>query len=267
MKPFLLQKGFFYYNKFTFTLFCIKPSLMKSFISSICLLFLINSCKSSLTKAELIQENNILKERILELESTNNQDLKAAVELKKMNVVYRGLNNPIYISKPNAVSFEASAPGLKKIDSLGNYKFSPGRGRTVDIIIKSKLNNGDTLTEKKTLRIKDIGLIYITVNNIGCGTKCIVQLTKEELMNIKVGVKAIDFLFDWKLKVNGFKIHFQDNSYNIEGNLIDNQTKHKIKNLKKGDRVIIYDIKSKIQKGGTHIRYKNPAPVIINIVD
>lgn len=94
---------------------------MKQFILIIILFNLIFSCKSTICKNELIQENQSLRERIITLESSNNVNHEAALEIKKMNVVYRGIPNPIYISKPNVLSFEATAPGLTKTDSLGNY--------------------------------------------------------------------------------------------------------------------------------------------------
>ena len=162
---------------------------------------LVFSCGSSMSKAELISENNRLKVRLSQLKTQDSLYPGAAVEVKKMNVVYRGVRNPIYISKTNLESFEASAPGLTKIDDLGNYSLNAGKGNTVDIEIKSKLNNGDSLSEIKTLRIKDIGKLTGTINDLGCGNKCEVLLTKDELTNGKVGVKVNEFMFDWKLKV------------------------------------------------------------------
>ena len=130
---------------------------MKSkIIYIILILILALSCKSSQSKTQLLFENEALKAKIHELEANNSINYDVALELKNINVVYRGISNPIYISKPNAISVEASAPGLKKIDSLGNYALSVGSGKTVDVVIRSKLKNGELITETKTLRIKNI---------------------------------------------------------------------------------------------------------------
>ena len=66
-------------------------------------------------------------------------------------------------------------------DDNGNYTLSPQYGEFADVIIKSLINNGDTLIESKRLRIKNLGKVYGTINGIGCGIKCEVLLPKEEL--------------------------------------------------------------------------------------
>lgn len=240
---------------------------MKRLVLFLSLLFLLQSCKSSYSKTELLKENTVLKERIKKLETADTVNKEVALELKKMNVVYRGISNPIYISKPNAVSFEATAFGLRKLDSLGNYNLSPGTGNTLDVVIKSKLKNGDSLTETKTLRIKDISAPVSTINGIGCGGKCEVLLKKDELTSGKIGVKVNDFLFSWEFKVSGFKIHLKGKTYDFEGNLLDNSLEQEIQNLKKDDQLVIFDIKYKIVGASGRIRYKNPPPILIRIVE
>ena len=88
--------------------------MKRAIVCTILFLNLVLSCKSSQSKTQLVAENKALKERIKTLESYDSMYTKAALELKNMNVVYRGVSNPIYISKQNVLSFEASAPGLKK---------------------------------------------------------------------------------------------------------------------------------------------------------
>lgn len=240
---------------------------MKRLVLFLSFLFLLQSCKSSYSKTELLKENKALKERIKKLETADTLNKEVALELKKMNVVYRGVANPIYISKPNAVSFEATASGLRKLDSLGNYYLSPGTGKTVDITIKSKLKNGDSLTETKTLRIKDISAPIGIINGIGCGNKCEVLLKKDELTRGKIGVKVNEFLFSWEFKVSGFKIHLKGKTYDFEGNHLDNSLEQEIQNLKEDDRLVIFDIKFKIVGAPSGIRYKNPSPILIRIAE
>jgi gliding motility-associated GldM-like protein len=54
----------------------------------------------------------------------------AIVSAEKMNVVYRGMSNPISIYVPNNIPFMASAPGLSK-DDKGKYILTPGIGNEV----------------------------------------------------------------------------------------------------------------------------------------
>lgn len=240
---------------------------MKRIVLFLSLLFLLQSCKSSYSKTELLKENQALKERIKKLEASDTINKEAALELKKMNVVYRGVANPIYISKPNVVSFEATAPGLRKLDSLGNYYLSPGTGRTVDITIKSKLKNGDSLTETKTLRIKDISAPIGTINGLGCGSKCEILLSKEELKNSSIGVKLDDFLFDLNIKATAFKIKLpNEKSIKLEGVKINDTTKARIDRLKTNEVVVIFDIKIQIP-GNSRYKLKNPSPITIRIIE
>lgn len=206
------------------------------------------SCKSSQNKTELLAENNALKERIHQLETNDSSNLEAAIELKNMNVVYRGISNPIYISKPNVISLVASAPGLKKIDSFGNYALSPRQGKTLDIQIKSKLKNGDSLTEIKTLKIRDIGRIEGTLNGISCNSKCQLLLTKEELKNSVVGLNGDTFVFNLDLEVKRFKLKLPDiDIIAIKGNRIPKTLNNQINKLKLDDLIIIFDLRLKIK--------------------
>ncbi len=240
---------------------------MKRLFLFLSLAFLLQSCKSPYSKTELLKENKALKERIKKLETADTSNKEAALELKKTNVVYRGISNPIYISKPNAISFEATATGLKKIDSLGNYNLSPGSGNTLDVVIKSKLKNGDSLTETKTLRIKDISAPIGTINGIGCGSKCEIKMTKEEFCNATIGLKPNDFIYDWNFIVTKFKIAFEKgNILQVEGFKPDTLMQETIRQLKPNDLVTIFDIRY-IVSGVNLYCMKSPSPISIRIIE
>lgn len=240
---------------------------MKRLVLFLSLVFLLQSCKSSYSKTELLKENKALKERIKKLETADTVNQEAALELKKMNVVYRGVANPIYISKPNAISFEATATGLKKIDSLGNYNLSPGSGNTLDVVIKSKLKNGDSLTETKTLRIKDISAPIGTINGIGCGSKCELKLKKEDLTNAIIKAEMKNFLHDLDLMVTSFKIHMPHfKTLEIEGNKMNLRANDLFTLLIPNDVVKIYDIRVYL-KGRSHYRLKLIEPITIKIIE
>src|SRR5690554_782269 len=81
----------------------------------------------------------------------------AVISADKMNVVYRGVSNPITISIPgipdNNVS--ASAAGLQKV-SGSKYAMNPGTGRTVTISASGTLPDGQRVSSSSEFRIKDI---------------------------------------------------------------------------------------------------------------
>lgn len=224
-------------------------------------------CKSStISKQNLIVENKVLKERIKQLENVDTANLNAVVEVSSMNVVYRGITNPMRIAIPNAVRIEATAPGLKKIDEFGNYNFIPRSGNHVDINILGIMPNNDTIHVTKKIRIKNIGRFFGTINGIGCGAKCEVLLTKRQLKNGTLKAKLNDFLFDWadKTEITSFKIKIpKHKTIDISGHKIkglDEQIQH----LTIGDIVQIFDIKLKITGQGF---MKPPSPIIIRIVE
>lgn len=236
-------------------------------ISLMLIISLFISCKSSQTKTQLISENKTLKERIEKLKSFESINPEASVELEKMNVVYRGISNPIYITKPNALSFEAKAPGLSKKDRLGSYSMNPGSGNTVGIEIISKLKNGDSLVETKILRIKDIEAPIGTINKLGCDSMCELKLRKEELTDAIIGVKINNFLYDLDFRVISFKIkmpHYR--TIEIMGNKMNIRANDLFTLLMPNDDVVIFDIKIYIP-GRSKYRLKGIAPIEIKILE
>ncbi|WP_179021298.1 GldM family protein [Winogradskyella forsetii] len=241
--------------------------MKKANIYPILILVLALNCKSSQSKTQLVSENKALKERIEKLQSLDSLKTEATLELKKMNVVYRGVSNPIYISKPNVIWFEASAPGLKEKDKKGNYILAPGSGNTIDITIKSKLNNGDSLTEIKTLRIKDIKAPIGTINKLGCGANCELKFKKKELTNAVIDAKIYDFLHEMDFVVNSFKIkmpHYR--TLEIDGNTMNIWANDLFTLLRPGDLIQIFDINIHIS-GSSSYRLKGVSPILIKIIE
>ncbi len=74
-----------------------------------------------------------------------------------MNVVYRGVDNPMTVSIPGIPDnkVNASAPGLSKV-SGSKYVMRPGSGRTVTITASGKLPDGTGVRTPAEFRIKDI---------------------------------------------------------------------------------------------------------------
>ena len=81
----------------------------------------------------------------------------AVISADKMNVVYRGVQNPITISIPGIIDSKvrASAPGLKRVRG-SKYNLFPGKGREVKINVSGTLPDGNRVSSVSTFRIKDI---------------------------------------------------------------------------------------------------------------
>ncbi len=138
----------------------------------------------------------------------------SVVSADKLNVVYRGVLNPISISVPNCKSFIASGIGLNKIVE-GKYSLSPGPGLFSIIKLDIELNSGSKITEEHKFRIRGIKYIFAKINDRDNCEKCILEMTKEELYNSIIQYSTPDnFLFDVNLsqyKINSFIIKLSNN--------------------------------------------------------
>lgn len=166
----------------------------------------------------------------------------AVVSADKMNVVYRGISNPISIAVPNAKSFIAEGPGLSKF-SEGEYILKPGQGLESVITIHAVLNDGSKIKEEHRFKIKGIKHPIGTLNGKN-DYGCIVKITIEELKSAEIGIKIPDFYLDIDdIKVEGFSIVLPNKkNYYILGNRITDSIYRIIKKLKHNSRFTISDI-------------------------
>ena len=81
----------------------------------------------------------------------------AVISADKMNVVYRGVENPMTISIPGIPDnkVNASAPGLKRAGG-SKYNMIPGKGREISISASGSLPDGQRVSTTTKFRIKDI---------------------------------------------------------------------------------------------------------------
>ena len=82
----------------------------------------------------------------------------ATISADKMNVVYRGVTNPMTISFAgiSADKVSASATGLSSAGKPGSYKMNPGSGTEVTINVTGTLPDNSKVSDKKVFRIKSI---------------------------------------------------------------------------------------------------------------
>jgi len=127
----------------------------------------------------------------------------AVISADKMNVVYRGVANPITISMPGVPDnkISASAPGLSKASGSGAWVMRPGQGREVTIHVTGELA-GQKFSSSKMFRIKNIPR---AVTSLG-GQIGNAKLPKANVSVMPVMAVLEDFDFDLKLQVNEFKV-------------------------------------------------------------
>lgn len=189
----------------------------------------------------------------------------ATISADKMNVVYRGVANPMTISfagvPDNKVS--ASGAGLSKSSGTGKYVMNPGTGREVTINVSATLDDGSRASDQQTFRIKDIPKPTGTIS----GKDGIAKLPKRNLEIGTVGAKLEDFVFDLPINVTSFKIKVPGQpTVAVAGTKMNSQAKSAIGRARKGDVVTIFDIQAKIQ-GNAKYRLKGVSPVAVEITN
>lgn len=185
------------------------------------------------------------------------------VSADKMNVVYRGLDNPISISLPGVADkdIKASAPGLQKVGA-GKYLMRPKSGNTVKISVSAKLADGKTTTTSTDFRVKDIPAAMGSVR----GQFGTVRMPKSGLANTPIGAGLPDFLFDLDLQVTSFKVKVPGQlAIIVNGTQFNAAAKKALSKAKRGDMINIFDIKAQI-KGNTY-KLKQVLPVSIELTN
>ncbi|UMB55481.1 gliding motility protein GldM [Lutibacter sp. A64] len=187
----------------------------------------------------------------------------AVISADKMNVVYRGVPNPMTISIPGIPDnlVKATAPGLNSVSGSGKYVMTPGSGREVTIKVSGTLPNGQSVSSSQNFRIKDIPSPQGTIRKESGH----VVMPKSSLENATVGVQLPDFDFDLKLSTTGFTLKVPgQGAVVVRGNKMNSAAKKSIAKAKRGDVVTIFDIKSSLV-GNSGYKIKNASPVSVEI--
>ncbi|WP_066224121.1 gliding motility protein GldM [Formosa haliotis] len=187
----------------------------------------------------------------------------ATISADKMNVVYRGVANPMTISfagiADNKVS--ASAPGLRKGSGVGKYVMNPGTGREVTISVSGTLPDGGKVSDKATFRIKDIPSPTGTIR----GEDGNVSMQRNSLEIATVGAKLDDFDFDLPLKVTSFKIKIPGQpTITVGGTRLNDKAKAALRKARRGDGITIFDIKAQISNNSSY-KLKKVSPILIEL--
>lgn len=196
--------------------------------------------------------------------ATINKPNAAVIAADKMNVVYRGVSNPMTISIPgipdNKVT--ASAPGLTR-RAGSNYTMNPGTGRNVTINASGVLPDGSRVSTPATFRIKDIPRPSGSIR----GEAGSVKMPRRNLEIATIGALLEDFDFDLNLKVSGFKFKVPGQpTVSVNGSKLDARAKSALKRAKRGDAVQLFDIKAYITNNKSY-KLKKVSPVVVELTN
>ncbi|MFY9243222.1 MAG: gliding motility protein GldM [Polaribacter sp.] len=167
----------------------------------------------------------------------------AVVSADKMNVVYRGLDNPISVSLPGVGdnNLKVSASGGALSGSGSKYSLRPAGGDVATINVSATLSSGKTVNSKATFRIKDIPAATGMVR----GQFGTVRMPKSSLGNSPITAGIPDFEFELNINVVSFKIKVPGElTIIVNGSTLSAAAKKVLEKANRGDIINIYDIKA-----------------------
>ena len=186
----------------------------------------------------------------------------ANISADKMNVVYRGVANPMTISFAGVTDDKviATAPGLTKGSKPGEYNMNPGQGTEVLISVTGKLPDGTNVSDKKIFRIKNVppplGAVARETGSL--------KGSKSRLESAQITAELPDFLYDLQFKVTQFTFKVPGQAAVIvNGDRVNDQCRAALAKATRGDIITISEIKTVIP--GTNIVTGKTAPVVYEI--
>lgn len=191
----------------------------------------------------------------------------AVISADKMNVVYRGVVNPMTISIPGIPDNKVSASGTGLTRATGSkYNMSPGQGRTVAISARGTLPDGQVVNTTSEFRIKDIPRPTGTIRGEDGAGGC-VRMQRQGLEISSVGASLPDFDFDLNLRVTGFSFKVSGQpTVKVSGTKLNTQAKAALRRAKRGETVQIFDINANIASNSGY-KLKKISPVCIELTN
>ncbi len=182
-----------------------------------------------------------------------------AVTADKMNVVYRGLANPMSATmsgaKDGTIKLTASSGSLSSKGG-GKYSYKPGSGNSVSFTVSGTTPKGKNVTETVKYRIKNVPKPQGMVRD-----QSALGLPVSSIGKVTVEAGFPNFLFDLNAKVTGFKVKVPGKmTINCSGNRMSSEAKTAVSGLRRGQTVQIFDIKA-----SSTIPVKNATPVVITV--
>ncbi len=190
-------------------------------------------------------------------------DAVAVVSADKMNVLYRGVENPISVSAPGIPSKDliVKAYGIKKIRSASySLNVTNFRGKILSINVSARISGKVRNLVTKRYRVKDIPPPVGTVRG-----ETDAKMPINNLKISTIGAELKNFEFDLDLLVTSFSVKVSGKpTILVKGNKFNERAKRVISQASIGDVVIISNIKVKIP-GNNRYKVANVAPVLVTI--
>lgn len=193
------------------------------------------------------------------------QELKAQkgaiVTADKMNVLYRGLPNPISgsILGADMSNISLSAAGASVSGGGGKWTVTPGGGASVTLTISGRDPKGGSISQAFPFRIKNVPPPVGQIQG-----KSVVSMPASSIPNQKVSADMPDFDFPVSFTVNSFMFKVPGKAaMMVNGNSMSSVA-NLAKNLRSGDIAYVFNIQATATGLGGQTLKQIP-PVVINV--
>lgn len=191
---------------------------------------------------------------------------QAIVSADKMNVVYRGIKNPITVSMPgvpsNKINASASPAKLNQISGT-SYEVVPTTGTELKINVSGEVNGERISSPPVTFRIKSLPRPTPTVRGqIQEGAA--IKMPRNALAVSPIGATFENFDFDITPKVKRFTMSVPGQpAVVVNGDRLDQKAKGLLDLAKTGDMVQIFDIKADVPG----VNVKNMPAILVQLTN
>ncbi len=197
--------------------------------------------------------------------TTISKPTDAVISADKMNVVYRGVQNPMTISMAGVSddNISARASGLRQV-SGSSYMMdvTTVQGREVTINVTGTID-GESYPSSATFRIKDIPRPVGTVR----GEDGLIKMQRNALEISTIGAMIPDFDFEIGLNVTGFKFNVPGQpTVVVNGGRLNEAAKNTLRRARRGETVQIFDITANLA-GASGYRLQKISPVFVELTN
>jgi len=192
---------------------------------------------------------------------------QAIVSADKMNVVYRGIKNPITVSMPGVTenNISVNVPGHESTKkSASQYIIKPGAGKELTVKVVGRIE-GDSYPSEKTFRIKSLPRPTPTIRGqVQQGGA--VKMPRAALEVSPVGAVFEDFDFDLSPVVKRFTMSVPGQaSVVVNGDRLNSAAKKALNLAKTGDIIQFFDIRADVP--GAQVNVKSMPALLVQITN
>ena len=192
---------------------------------------------------------------------------QAIVSADKMNVVYRGIKNPITVSMPGVPenNISASAPGHSFNKKSGStYILEPSTGKELGIKVNGTID-GETFSSTTKFRIKGLPRPTPTIRGqIAQGGA--IKMPRKAVEISPIGAIFEDFDFDISPVVKRFTMSVPGQaSVVVNGDRLNAQAKRALNLARTGDIIQFFDIRADVP--GAQVNVKSMPALLVQITN